>query len=228
MQALEEIEGRVRTFAEGCDSLEGFQLLSEDSDGWAGLAASAADDLQDAYPRKPLLLFGTRAAAPSATAALTQALAAARWGGAGGLRVPLQAPARIPRLIYDARKSYHATALMAAAIDTCTLPFRALPGAQGGDQQSCSMRDMCEALSAPAANMAAVGVRMPAVSVAAQGGAAVDARLSTRERRLKGLPSAGEAHATAALLQDGLSWFAQGFDPLKGACNARIVAFRQV
>lgn len=216
-QALEEVEARVRTFAEGCDALEGLQLLSEDSDGWAGLAASAADELQDQYPRKPMLFFGTRVAAPSPTTALTQALAAARWGGAASLRVPLQAPAAAPRLIYDARKPYHAAALMAAAIDTCTLPFRTLPAAQGQRQRSCSMHDMCEALSAPAATIATVGARLPAVSVAVQTGAAVDSRLSARERRLKGLPSAEEPHASADLLQAGLSWFSHGFDPLKGA-----------
>ena len=60
---------------------------------------------------------------------LTAALAAAHLSQSCSLCVPLDTPRKAPRLVYDANKPFHASALMAAAIDTCTLPYRIHPSA---------------------------------------------------------------------------------------------------
>jgi hypothetical protein len=214
LQALEEVEERARLFAEECDSLEGFQLLCNDSDHWSGFSASTADILHDEYPKKPLLLFATRSPNLQSHAALTQAVAMARWGPSCTLRVPLFAPCPQSALCYDPTNRFHASAVMAAAIDTCTLPFRILPASSA--QPSLSLASLCETLRLPAANVAAVGTIFPASSIEFQDTSQADARLSARERRLKSLPQGVEAHVPADLVQEDLTWLTTGWNPLNG------------
>jgi hypothetical protein len=48
----DEIEDRIRFFAEDCDSLQGFVILSETFSGFGGIAASVLRDLADDYSVK--------------------------------------------------------------------------------------------------------------------------------------------------------------------------------
>ena len=227
LQVQEGLEDRLHVFAEECDSLEGFQILCDDSTAWSGVSAAAADMLRDEYPKNASLLFATRqdsSEPPDTVRALTRALASARWGAACSLRVPMQPPRRAgPHLLYDAANAFHTSAVMASAIDTCTLPFRlhptaGAPGCPGPPSVgTCSMADLCNSLAFPAANIAAVGAIVPAVSVAYVSAAEQDVRLSARERRLQGLPALDQIQAPAGLVADGLRWFTDGWDPKEGA-----------
>jgi hypothetical protein len=209
-----EVEERTRLFAEECDNLEGFQLLCNDADHWAGISASAADIFWDEYPKKPLLLFATRSPDLNAEASLTQAIAMARWGSSCSLRVPVCVPSPHKPLVYSTTNAFHVSAVMAAAIDTCTLPFRILP--EASKLPSCSLSTLCELLRLPAANVAAVGTILPAPSIEFQDAMVADPRLSARERRLQNLSQVSEPCVPAALVQQGLLWLTPGLDPLAG------------
>jgi Tubulin domain len=242
-QVQVEIEDQLRWFAEECDCLEGFQLLADDSDHWAGVSCTAADVIRDEYSKNALLLFGTQDPSAAASAAdqkgsdevvlgLTRAIATARWAQSCSLRVPMHSGKRGPRLLYDAARPFHASAAMAAAIDTATLPYRLHPTAPASDrvppgtpgppsQGACSMVDICSSLSFPGANMAALGTIMPTVSVPCASAPQADTRMSARERRLRGLSAADAAKAPAELVTGGLQWFATGWNPLEGAHGTR-------
>jgi hypothetical protein len=237
VQAEEAIEERLRFFAEECDALEGFEIFCDDGNHWAGLAAMTADHMHDEYPKNPLIMFGTRqpdapaARGASTTTALTRALASARWGSSCSLRVPMQSVVSGPCLLYDSARPFHAAAIMAAAIDTCTVPFRLhpcpsrspqVPGTREPaigppSQGACSMSDMCSSLSQPAANIAALGMVHPAVSIAFPAAEEGDSRLSARKRRLRGLPPVGKAQIPADLVRKGLQWFSHSWEPLDSA-----------
>ena len=55
----DQMEDRVRWYAEECDVLGGFQLISDNHDGFGGLSAKIAELLADEYHTKPVLSFPT-------------------------------------------------------------------------------------------------------------------------------------------------------------------------
>ena len=55
----DQMEDRVRWYAEECDVLGGFQLVSDNHDGFGGLSAKIAELLADEYHTKPVLSFPT-------------------------------------------------------------------------------------------------------------------------------------------------------------------------
>eukprot|EP01112_Ceratiomyxa_fruticulosa_P021912 TRINITY_DN786_c1_g1_i1.p1 TRINITY_DN786_c1_g1~~TRINITY_DN786_c1_g1_i1.p1 ORF type:complete len:443 (-),score=98.93 TRINITY_DN786_c1_g1_i1:358-1686(-) len=55
----EEVEDRLRFLVEECDSIGGFQILTEVSSGWGGFSDSVLEYLCDEYKSAPRLTFGT-------------------------------------------------------------------------------------------------------------------------------------------------------------------------
>eukprot|EP00118_Oscarella_pearsei_P010354 m.63154 g.63154 ORF g.63154 m.63154 type:complete len:505 (+) comp35146_c0_seq4:50-1564(+) len=53
-----EIEDSLRFFAEECDYLQGFQLLCDLHDGFAGLATSTVELIKDEFPKRSILAVG--------------------------------------------------------------------------------------------------------------------------------------------------------------------------
>ena len=58
-QFKEAFENRLHFFAEECDSLQGFQLLVDTDDGFAGLASCLAEELAEEYGQKGIFSITT-------------------------------------------------------------------------------------------------------------------------------------------------------------------------
>lgn len=240
LQIMEEVEERIRRFAEEASSLEGFQVLCDPWSPWSGVTAACTAVLADDYPTQTRVLFSTRAPLDhdaalmhelAATGALSGALSAARWMADCSLLVPLDPPPPPPAsalLRLDPSRPFHTAAAAAAALDCCSLPWRVAPmaaasgrgaAAAGGAPSltpsagATTMAAWAAGLTSRGANIAATGSVFPAVSVPFAAAAEADERLSARERRLRGLSAEAQPAVPPELVSSGLQW------ALSDACN---------
>jgi hypothetical protein len=123
-QQLEEIEDRVRWFAEECDFVQGFHVLCDVDSGFAGLGAAALTQLQDDYPKQALFTFGANAHRNwdavqdvylKRQSEVNRALALAEFSSLSTLYTPLAA---------TKEKLYESSAVFAAAVHSVTVPYR--------------------------------------------------------------------------------------------------------
>lgn len=138
---MEELEDRLHFYAEECDYLQGFQVLCDLHDGFSGVGAKVTEVLQDEYSRKGILTWGltpvTHTVADSQKnfyRALNAALGIVHLSAHSSLFCPLslsgslgikpQPPIEFPYVNYDASLNYHSSAVLAAALDTLTVPYR--------------------------------------------------------------------------------------------------------
>ncbi|XP_065713807.1 protein misato homolog 1 [Patagioenas fasciata] len=146
---LEELEDRLHFYVEECDYLQGFQVLCNLHDGFSGVGAKATELLYDEYARKGILTWGltplTSPADPGKNVCrlLNAALGTAHMARHSSLLCPLslrgtlgikpQPPVTFPYIDYDASLDYHSSAVLAAALDALTVPFRlrAAPASMG-------------------------------------------------------------------------------------------------
>ncbi|XP_064898988.1 protein misato homolog 1 isoform X1 [Columba livia] len=146
---LEELEDRLHFYVEECDYLQGFQVLCDLHDGFSGVGAKVTELLYDEYSRKGILSWGlTPLAGPAdhgknVCRLLNAALGTAHLARHSSLLCPLslrgtlgikpQPPVRFPYIDYDASLDYHSSAILAAALDALTVPFRlrAAPASMG-------------------------------------------------------------------------------------------------
>lgn len=152
---MDELEDRIRHFAEEASALEGFQVVCDPWSPWAGVAAACTADLADEYPNQSRILFAPRAPLDqtdalmhelAATGALSGALSAARWMADCSLLVPLEppaAPAPAQDLKLDYSRPFHAAAGAAAALDCCSLPWRAAPASSAAGEIACCVLVLC-------------------------------------------------------------------------------------
>lgn len=240
MQTQEEVEEALRRLAEESDVLDGLQLMCDPNSAWGGMAAMCTTTLADDYSNQTRLLYSVRppeqpadnpAGTPGPkqiTDSLSAALATAQWSKDCSLVLPMHAPsAPLKGLLYSPDREYHSSALLAASLDTATLPFRLAPLAAGagtarmdaardGASQGCgvpsagetSLGAWCAALTQPAANFACMGIRLPAHSTGPEVPSEADTRLSAREKRLRGITS--EPQASADLVSEELVWLLNG------------------
>ncbi|KAG0229439.1 mtDNA inheritance, partitioning of the mitochondrial organelle [Actinomortierella wolfii] len=54
----ESYEENLRSFAEECDQLQGFQVLTDVLDGWGGFAAAYLEQLREDFPKSSILTYG--------------------------------------------------------------------------------------------------------------------------------------------------------------------------
>ncbi|XP_028911291.1 protein misato homolog 1 [Ornithorhynchus anatinus] len=137
----EELEDRLHFFVEECDCLQGFQVLCDVHDGFAGVGARAAELLRDEYPGRGILTWGLCPPPPRSgpqppgvyrllntalslvpLAAHSSLLCPLTLAGGLGLRPP--PPPTFPLLHYEAADPNHSSAILAAALDTVTVPYR--------------------------------------------------------------------------------------------------------
>lgn len=166
----EEVEDRVRGFAEECDNLEGFQLLADCADGFGGLSTSLTQLLADDYHSKSLLTFPV-------SRAMYQDYSFPRNGlrmvgsvlSLSGLMesdlitpmslgrewFPLHGKIRsIENVDYDPSLDYHTSGILALALDTLSLPWRK----KGGEVTSA---EVAQGIGTCGRKIAALGVKMP-------------------------------------------------------------------
>ncbi|KAG5187260.1 Tubulin/FtsZ, GTPase domain-containing protein [Tribonema minus] len=140
----------LRRRLEECDAVQGVQCVADARGGWAGLAASMLADARDECRSAPVVCYpvasaddtdgggggsgGTRgggaAAAAAAHGAVNRALALHALSEVCTLVAPLSeaaaaaAAARSPHVALDARRPYHTSAVLGAALEAATSPFR--------------------------------------------------------------------------------------------------------
>ncbi|KAM3656958.1 protein misato homolog 1 [Ammospiza maritima maritima] len=138
---VEELEDRLHFFVEECDYLQGFQVLCDLHNGFSGVGARVTELLRDEYARKGILTWGLT---PVLSAVgdpqksfyrlMNTALGIAHLSRHSSLLCPLslngslglkpEPPVTFPYIKYNASLSYHSSAILAAALDTLTAPYR--------------------------------------------------------------------------------------------------------
>lgn len=137
----EEVEDRIRFFVEDADSVQGFQLLLDDFNGFGGVGSGLIDLLADEYGNKTILNFST---SPCAYEEYSGVLGSTRLlntlltlnGQLEGstLNTPLSlakdtfvlpnSHRSVPWIKYKPNLMYHSSAILASALDSMTLPWR--------------------------------------------------------------------------------------------------------
>lgn len=130
----EELEERIRFYAEECDHLQGFYVISDINNGFSGLSSAVSSYLCDEFSSKHSVIFPgkpTHFADDSKLARqkreLTCSLGLSTLLEYSSVICPLSLssdPALTPHLIYDASMNYHTSAIFASALDTATLNHR--------------------------------------------------------------------------------------------------------
>jgi len=246
----EELADRVRRMAEECDMLQGFQVLCEDATGFGALSQALLTELSDEFSNRPALYFslsrgGLRGwhgpgdvhspggAAAWGRGALGRGLAMAQLTGEAALYVPLEAPGRSPwpLLAYDAASPFHASALLAAALEGATTPFRlsTAPSVFGAPTGGVRLSDLTGLLAGGRPGLAALHAAFPAPALPAD-----ERELSeTLDARVPH-PHAAGAHSAASRSRgwplltalDGMPTLTPGVEDDKGASLAEALVLR--
>ena len=152
---------------------QGFHVVADGCDGFGGVASGALCHLSDEYPRRPALLAPLQPPAPAPALTLPQAVhravnAALTLDAGGrhaalciplsvqhGWTAPLVPPSlrRFENLEYSAAP-YESSALLAAALDTVTLPWRRKQG-------SVPLYEVTAALADRGRTVAAASLSLP-------------------------------------------------------------------
>jgi len=167
----ENMEDRIRTFAEECDHLGGFQLISDYQDGFGGVSSCIVDLLSDEYNNKSVLSFPTSQAQFKETNSAENGV---RLAGAmltlskhlqqTGLVSPtclsrdwFPLPGHVvclPHVSYNGESSYSSSSLLALALDTATLQFRK-------KNSQLNVSDICSGLGINGRKLGAISVDLP-------------------------------------------------------------------
>ncbi|XP_053189918.1 protein misato homolog 1 isoform X2 [Scomber japonicus] len=138
---LEDLEDRLHFFVEECDYLQGFQVLCDLADGFAGLGSKVTEMLQDSYGGRGILTWGLAPVSyPNSTPMkdfyhlLNCTLGTVNMANHSSFFCPLtlrgglgrrpSSPVAFPHLDYDPSLWYHSSAALALALDALTVPYR--------------------------------------------------------------------------------------------------------
>ncbi|KAM6229304.1 protein misato homolog 1 isoform 3-T3 [Spheniscus humboldti] len=168
---VEELEDRLHFYVEECDYLQGFQVLCDLHNGFSGVGAKVTEMLYDEYSGKGILTWGLTPVVSNVGDSqknfyrlLNTALGIVHLSSHSSLFCPLslsgslgikpQPPVTFPFINYDASLNYHSSAILAAALDTLTAPYR-LCSSQG------SMMDLAETLNFSGRKVVAAWASVP-------------------------------------------------------------------
>ncbi|XP_015603169.1 protein misato [Cephus cinctus] len=169
-QYSEDFCDKIRSYVEECDMMQGFHVILDSTDGFAGFGAACIQYLRDEYG-KSILSFPAidgKSSEPSAANLIKVVNTALCWQSIGehsSLFSPLCAgtsgwlPSDVPRefanLTYNRDLKYHSSALLATALDTVTLRYRnkAYPAS--------ALSDLCADLNKLGRKAAAISLSLP-------------------------------------------------------------------
>ena len=178
----EDVRDAVRYWAEDCDTLGGFRVLCDDSSGFGGVCARALEDIRDDYDNRTVCFFSVRPPANKERKRvdmLNAAFASTRIADMCDLYCPLAACDDYPTMPGLRRNEwFHASAVVALAVDGITTPWRLSQNANG----AVSMDEMVRFMTnrAPGSH-ASARASVPAPNVR---GAADAAALVASERSM--------------------------------------------
>ncbi|XP_041361041.1 protein misato homolog 1-like [Gigantopelta aegis] len=138
---FDDFEDRLRFFVEDCDQMQGFHISVDWYNGFGGTAAKILQFLDDEYQNKTRLTFGlSPAVLPDSTPLdrvnriLNCCLSLEKCSSHSSLFLPLSLsdglwksmgkPRDFPYLTYKADLDYHTSGILAATLDTMSLPYR--------------------------------------------------------------------------------------------------------
>ncbi|KAF5673085.1 DML1-like protein [Fusarium heterosporum] len=125
-----------RPFAEECDRMQGIQVFTTIDDAWGGFASSYLESLRDDFPKTTIWTWGLQSPLLDIPRAKRQLRLANTAHSIGQLctQSSMLVPMALPEgdlsagVSMDRRSPWHTSALMAAAIETATLPSRLVQG----------------------------------------------------------------------------------------------------
>jgi hypothetical protein len=140
----EEALDHIRALAEESDGVAGFQCFVEDLSAWGGVAAEVLEEVRDEYGGgRAVAVWALRSSAPPTTTPadlrlrrLQEGLSTAVLSGHCDLFAPVappEAPGALSALAWRRGDPFHESALLAAALDGATLPYRLVSGRPGVD-----------------------------------------------------------------------------------------------
>ncbi|KAK2830651.1 hypothetical protein Q5P01_018582 [Channa striata] len=138
---LEDLEDKLHFFVEECDYLQGFQVLCDLADGFAGLGSKVTEMLQDSYGGRGILTWGLAPVShPNSSPVkdlyrlLNYTLGTVHLASHSSFFCPLtlrgglgrrpSPPTAFPYLNYDPSLWYHSSSVLALALDALTVPYR--------------------------------------------------------------------------------------------------------
>lgn len=132
----EEALDRIRALAEESDGVAGFQCFVEDLSAWGGVAAEVLEELRDEYGGgRAVAVWALRSSAPETTSPadlrlqrLQEGMSTAILGTHCDVFCPIAPPERSQVLAWRRGDPFHESALLAAALDGATLPYRLVSG----------------------------------------------------------------------------------------------------
>lgn len=133
----------VRSFAEECDSMQGFQIFAGVDDAWGGWTEQYVDALKDEYGKKGIWVYGiedekaaTREKRIARKANAARSLSQISNLASAYVRLSTL-PGRLPTYVQlDGGSDWEGTALMAAAVESATLPIRLRDGVGRGSSMA--------------------------------------------------------------------------------------------
>uniref|UniRef100_A0A8C8RKC3 Protein misato homolog 1 n=1 Tax=Pelusios castaneus TaxID=367368 RepID=A0A8C8RKC3_9SAUR len=138
---LEELENRLHFYVEECDYLQGFQILCDLDNGFSGVGAKVTEILHDDYSGRGILTWGLTPVIHNGGVSrkdfyrlMNTVLGIVHLSNHSSLFCPLslnrslglrpEGPVTLPYVHYDASSPYHSSAVLAAALDTLSVPYR--------------------------------------------------------------------------------------------------------
>ncbi|CAG8594649.1 7994_t:CDS:10, partial [Paraglomus brasilianum] len=137
----ESFDQNFRFFAEECDGIQGFHVMTDIINGFGGFTSGFIETLRDEYPKKAILIYGNTNSLDLATAnqerkynkqMLNAIFSTVYLSQMSSLYVPLSTPrpststnqSWMKYLKPNLLLPYHTSALLSSAIETTCLPFR--------------------------------------------------------------------------------------------------------
>ncbi|XP_017882951.1 protein misato [Ceratina calcarata] len=169
-QFSDDFSEKIRVYIEECDLMQGFQIILDSTDGFAGLGVSCMQHLRDEYG-KSILSFPcidskeTESSSSSMIKILNTALCWQYTGEYASLYSPLCSaqtawsnvcdPRVFQHLTYNSQLKYHSSALLATALDTLTIRYRRK------EYPNVVLSDLCADLNKLGRKAAATSLTLP-------------------------------------------------------------------
>ncbi|KAF9481069.1 tubulin nucleotide-binding domain-like protein [Pholiota conissans] len=140
----ELMEGAFRISVEGCDNLQGIQIIN-DTDSFGSFMASFLASFRDEYLKLPSICIPVISGAISEHSSgydakttkklINEAFYLRTLNELSSMNIPIQEPTSWPKewsdsLGYTSDSIFHQSAVLSAHVETCTLPFRLRLGHQ--------------------------------------------------------------------------------------------------
>ncbi|EFA05270.1 protein misato [Tribolium castaneum] len=124
-QFSEDFSDKIRNYIEECNSFQGFHILCDSTDAFAGITVSCLEHLNDDYDTKPVLGFPLVQPSTNPIHLLNLALCFDGFAEHSSLFVPLTSkPPQFNYIAPNPDLKYHTSAILAATLDTLSLNYR--------------------------------------------------------------------------------------------------------